>query len=164
MSSRSSRRSRGTSPRISTQSPALRALLDLVSFQAAQGIEHARWFRLARLSDSRSQRLIENANAIIFGADLQQFIFYVTANRYPVSGREVHLLTLSPFVIINLVIAAISLTLFPHWIIFSSCFLLSHNIMCIGDFAISNFVSKAGGRIYTYDETETKMSYFYVET
>lgn len=107
---------------------------------------------------------ILGVDKIHFGADLQQFIFYVTANRYPVSGKEVHFLTLSPFVIINLITLVLTLTLIPKWTLFSACFLLSHNIMCIGDFAISNFVSKTGKKVYTYDETKTKMSYFYVET
>lgn len=106
---------------------------------------------------------ILGAKKIIFGADLAQFIFFVTAKRYVVSGREVHLLTLAPFVIINLLAICLTIWLFPHWTLFSGVFLFSHNIMCIGDFAISNFVSKAKGRIYNYDEPENKMSYFFEE-
>ncbi len=106
---------------------------------------------------------ILGARKIIFGADLKQFIFFVTANRHPVSGSEVYLLALSPFVIINLVSVAATITLSPRWALCTGAFLLCHNIMCIGDFAISNFVSKASGRVYTYDEPENKMSYFFEE-
>ena len=106
---------------------------------------------------------ILGAKKIIFGADLTQFIFFVTAKHYVVSGKEVHLLTLAPFVIINMLTICLTLWLFPQWTLFSGVFLLSHNIMCIGDFAISNFVSKAKGRIYNYDEPENKMSYFFEE-
>ncbi len=106
---------------------------------------------------------ILGARKIIFGADLKQFIFFVTANRHPVSGSEVYLLALSPFVIINLVSVAATITLSPQWALCTGVFLLCHNIMCIGDFAISNFVSKASGRVYTYDEPENKMSYFFEE-
>jgi hypothetical protein len=106
---------------------------------------------------------ILGAKKIIFGADLSQFIFFVTAKQYVVSGREIHLLTLAPFVIINLFTIGMTLWILPHWIFFSGVFLLSHNIMCIGDFATSNFVSKAKGRIYNYDEPEYKLSYFFEE-
>ena len=51
----------------------------------------------------------------------------------------------------------------PGGLIFSAFFLLSHNIMCIGDFAISGFIERYGGRVYTYDEPENKMSYFFEE-
>jgi len=106
---------------------------------------------------------ILGARKIIFGADLKQLIFFVTANRYPVRGYEIHLLTLSPFVIINLVTAGISLWLYPNYLLFAGVFLLSHNIMCIGDFAISNYVNKAKGKIYNFDEPENKTSYFFEE-
>lgn len=106
---------------------------------------------------------ILGAKKIIFGADLMQFIFFVTAKHYVVSGREIHFLTLAPFVIINLCTIWVTLWLFPQWILFAGVFLFSHNIMCIGDFAISNFVSKAKGRIHNYDEPENKMSYFFEE-
>lgn len=106
---------------------------------------------------------ILGARKIIFGADLKQLIFFVTADRYPVCGREIHLLTLSPFILINLLTAGITLWFFPHLIIVSGVFLLSHNIMCIGDFAISNYVSRAKGKIYNYDEPENKVSYFFEE-
>lgn len=46
-------------------------LLDQVSFQVAQAVDHARWFQFARRSESRSEQLIENANVIILGMDLQ---------------------------------------------------------------------------------------------
>ncbi|TFG88510.1 MAG: DUF3267 domain-containing protein [Candidatus Atribacteria bacterium] len=104
------------------------------------------------------------ARKIIFGADLTQLIFYVTVNRYPVSGNQVHILTLTPFIIINLLTIAASAFLFPGGLLFSTFFLLSHNIMCIGDFAISGFIARTRGRIYTFDEPERKMSYFYQKT
>jgi hypothetical protein len=105
---------------------------------------------------------ILGARQIRFGADMQQFIFFVTADRYPVSGKELYFLALAPFIVINLVTVAIILLWFPGVILFSAFFLLSHNIMCIGDFAIVNSVLQGGaGRIFTFDEVENKKSYFY---
>lgn len=106
---------------------------------------------------------ILGSGKIIFGADLKQLIFFVTANQYVVSGRQVYLLALSPFVSINLLTIVATLILFPQWTLCAGFFLLSHNIMCIGDFAISNYVSRAEGKIYNFDEPEKKMSYFFEE-
>ena len=106
---------------------------------------------------------ILGARKIQFGADLQQLIFFVTADRYPVSGNQLYFLAMTPIVIINLVTVAITALVFPHVILFAAFLLLSHNIMCIGDFAIVNFVRLTPGRIITYDETEQKRSYFFEE-
>ena len=104
---------------------------------------------------------ILGARKIIFGADLSQLIFYVTARHYTVSGMQIHLLTLAPFIIINLVTAITTALFFREGLLFSAFFLLSHNIMCIGDFAISGYVNRIEGRVYTFDEPDRKMSYFY---
>ncbi|MCK4880761.1 MAG: DUF3267 domain-containing protein, partial [Bacteroidales bacterium] len=48
------------------------------------------------------------ARKIRFGVDLQQFIFYVTADRFPISRRELAFLALTPFVIINMIIIAVT--------------------------------------------------------
>lgn len=104
---------------------------------------------------------ILGARKIIFGADPAQLIFYVTADRYTVSGKQIHLLTLTPFLLINIITLTISMALFREYLLFTAFFLLFHNMMCIGDFAISGFVSKTGGKIYTFDEPERKVSYFF---
>lgn len=104
---------------------------------------------------------ILGARKIIFGADPAQLIFYVTADRYPVSGNQIHILTMTPFVIINLLSAGLTWLFFPEEILLVSIFLLSHNMMCIGDFAVSAFISHREGEIYNYDEPDKKMSYFF---
>jgi hypothetical protein len=105
--------------------------------------------------------LILGARRVIFGADLKQFIFYVTADKYPISGMRVIFLALFPFAIVNAVTFIIILNFFPETMIFGGVFLLSHNIMCIGDFAICNYVLRTGNRIYTFDVPEEKKTYFY---
>ncbi|MFH0759031.1 MAG: DUF3267 domain-containing protein [Bacteroidota bacterium] len=101
------------------------------------------------------------AKKIIFGADLQQFVFFVTADRHPVSGLQIYFLALLPFLAINLITFSMILLLFPDLLLFCSFFLLSHNLMCIGDFAITNYVHRAKNRLYSFDEPKEKKSYFY---
>lgn len=134
------------------------------ALQAVSGIVAGSFFIIPihELLHGLAYRLL-GARKIIFGADLSQMIFYVTANSFPVSGNQVHILTLTPFIIINLVCILLTALLFPGGLLFSAFFLLSHNIMCIGDFAISGFIARTGGRVYTFDEPKIKMSYFYKE-
>ena len=101
------------------------------------------------------------ARKIRFGVDLQQFIFYVTADRFPISRRELAFLALTPFIIINMVIIAVTAVWATHITLFSASLLLSHNIMCIGDFAIVSYTFSQKGELYTYDDTDKKKSYFF---
>jgi hypothetical protein len=104
---------------------------------------------------------ILGAKKIKFGADLQQLIFYVTADRFPVASRELCFLALLPFAAINAVSLTVAILWVPQLIILLAFFLLAHNIMCIGDFAIVNFTHKEPGKVYSYDEIEQKKSFFY---
>jgi hypothetical protein len=104
---------------------------------------------------------ILGAKKIRFGVDLQQLIFFITADRHPVSGMQLGFIALTPFVVINLTTFFIVLFLFPGLLLFSCFFLLTHNIMCIGDFAMINYISRHNRRVYSFDEPEKKISYFY---
>ncbi|MEN8203715.1 MAG: DUF3267 domain-containing protein [Bacteroidota bacterium] len=104
---------------------------------------------------------ILGARKIKFGADLQQFIFFVSADRFPVAGMELYFLALLPFALINALTIGVIIIWMPHIIIFCGFFLLSHNLMCIGDFAIVNYTRNEKGEIFSYDEIEKKKSYFY---
>ncbi len=53
------------------QAPEMRSLLEQITLQAAQAVEHGRWFLMARHSGNQSHEIIENANVIILGMDLQ---------------------------------------------------------------------------------------------
>lgn len=102
------------------------------------------------------------ARQIRFGVDLQQFIFYVTANHFPISKRQLTILALTPFVIINLLVIVLTAAWASQYTLFSASLLFCHNIMCIGDFAIINYASSQMGEVYTYDDTENMRAYFFV--
>jgi len=101
------------------------------------------------------------ARKIYFGADMQQFIFYVTVDRYPVSRRQLYFLAMLPFALINLAAVLILLLWAPQHSLFIFLLLLSHNIMCIGDFAVVNYVYHVPGNVYSYDVVSEKKSYFF---
>ncbi|MBE9517221.1 MAG: DUF3267 domain-containing protein [Bacteroidetes bacterium] len=104
---------------------------------------------------------ILGARKIRFGADFQQFIFYVTADRFPISKRELAFLAMTPFVFMNLAIISLTAVWANHITLFSASLLLSHNIMCIGDFAIISYAFSQKGELFTYDDIEKKKSYFF---
>jgi len=104
---------------------------------------------------------ILGAKKIKFGADLQQLIFYVAADRFPVAGKELYFLALLPFAAINAVILTVAIIWAPQLTLLLGFFLFAHNIMCIGDFAIVNFTRLESGNVYSYDEIEKKKSLFY---
>lgn len=106
---------------------------------------------------------ILGARTIKFGVDLQQFIFYVTADRFPISRGELGFLAMTPFVLINLGILIPTLLWIPRMLLFSTSLLLSHNIMCIGDFAMFSYALRQNGNLYTYDDIGKKKSYFYIK-
>jgi len=106
---------------------------------------------------------ILGARKIRFGMDLQQFIFYVTADRFPISRRELAFLALTPFVIINIVTLSVTAFWATPLMLFSASLLLFHNIMCIGDFAMISFAFSQKGELYSFDDIEKKRSYFFVQ-
>ena len=104
---------------------------------------------------------IIGARKIQFGADLQQFIFYVTAHRFTISKGQLAFLAMTPFVLINLVLITLTLVWAKEYLLFAATLLFCHNIMCIGDFAVLNYACKHRGELYTYDDTLNKKSYFF---
>lgn len=106
---------------------------------------------------------ILGAGRVHIGADLEQMIFFVTSDRYPVSGKELSFLALAPFVVINLATVGIVIWISPAFLLFPAFFLFTHNLMCIGDYAVVNFVYLHPRRVYSFDEVEEKRSYFFEE-
>ncbi|MFZ5940009.1 MAG: DUF3267 domain-containing protein [Bacteroidota bacterium] len=102
------------------------------------------------------------AKKIKFGADFRQMIFFVSADNYVISGRQLVVVALAPFVVINLTVLISLFFMDIRWQILSMVFLLSHNVMCLGDFAMVNYVyHHRYMKIYTFDLTGEKKSYIY---
>lgn len=101
------------------------------------------------------------SRSIRFGADFSQFIFYVTADQFPISRRELTFLALTPFVLINLAGILLAIFLPESRILLWVSLLFCHNIMCIGDFAMVNYAFSKKGKLYTFDDIMKKKSYFF---
>ena len=106
--------------------------------------------------------LLEGATKIKFGADLKQYIFYVTADHFVLDRNSFYRLAFTPFIILSLALAAGSIFIQPPYSWGFSLCLLAHGTMCIGDFALASlFAEYPEKEIYTYDQTSDKTSFFY---
>ena len=106
--------------------------------------------------------LLEGATKIKFGADLKQYVFYVTADHFVLGRNSFYRLAFTPFIILSLTLAACSIFIQPPYSWGFSLCLLAHGTMCIGDFALASlFAEYPEKEIYTYDQTSDKTSFFY---
>jgi hypothetical protein len=108
--------------------------------------------------------LMAGARKIRIGMDLKQYIFYVTAHRHVISKGEFRFIALVPFIVISTALIVMIILLPGLWKWSLSLLLFVHTTMCAGDFALLNFIYiNKGKKIYTWDDADEKMSYFYEE-
>ena len=107
---------------------------------------------------------LTGARNIRIGMDLKQYMFYVTAHRHVATAPQFRAVALVPFLVISLVLLFLILYLPGLWKWSLSLFLFVHTTMCAGDFAMLNFCFlNRGKKIYTWDDFEKKIAYFYEE-
>jgi len=107
---------------------------------------------------------LTGAKRIRVGADLKQYIFYVTAHRHVISAGQFRFVALIPFLVISAALIILILYLPGLWKWSLSVLLFVHATMCAGDFALLNFYYiNRHRKIYTWDDADEKMAYFYEE-
>ena len=104
------------------------------------------------------------AKNIRIGMDLKQYLFYVTAHRHVASSSQFKIVAVVPFLIISLISLFLIFYMPGLWKWSISLFLFVHTTMCAGDFALLNFYSlNSDKKIYTWDDADEKVAYFYEE-
>lgn len=107
---------------------------------------------------------IIGAKRIRIGMDLKQYMFYVTAHRHVVPASQFRLIGFFPFIIIGVCLIVLILFLPGLWKWSLSLLLFVHTTMCAGDFAMMNFFRlNRNKKIYTWDDADKKIAYFYEE-
>ena len=102
------------------------------------------------------------ARKIRIGMDLKQYMFYVTAHRHVATPIQFRFVALTPFIIISIFLIFLIFFLPGLWKWSVSLFLFVHTTMCAGDFAMLNFYwLNKKKKIYTWDDADQKMAYFY---
>ena len=104
------------------------------------------------------------ARNIRIGMDAKQYMFYVTAHRHVATAPQFRAVALIPFLVISVVLLFLILYLPGLWKWSLSLFLFVHTTMCAGDFAMLNFFwLNKGKKIFTWDDADKKIAYFYEE-
>lgn len=107
---------------------------------------------------------LSGARNIRVGMDLRQLMFYVTAHRYVAGSSQFKVVALIPFLLISLILLYLIFTLPGLWKWSLSLFLFMHATMCAGDFALLNYYwINRRKKIYTWDDADQKIAYFYEE-
>ena len=104
------------------------------------------------------------ARKIRVGMDLKQYLFYVTAHRHVASPVRFQHCCYSPFSHIKHSHYCYCLYVPGLWKWSLSLFLFVSTTMCAGDFALLNFYFiNRNKKIYTWDDADQKIAYFYEE-
>lgn len=108
---------------------------------------------------------LSGARNIRMGMDLKQYLFYVTAHRYVASPAQFITVALVPFASISMLVIILMFFLPALWQWSLSVFLFVHATMCAGDIALLNFYYvNRDKKIYTWDDADEKIAYFYEQT
>jgi hypothetical protein len=107
---------------------------------------------------------LKGATKVTFTAQWDKLVFYVLADKFVVNKKEFFWIALSPFVILNtlLIITMFFVTATWFWTLFGA--LMLHTGGCFGDFGlVSYFHNNRKQYPCTYDDTESKMSFFFLK-
>jgi hypothetical protein len=107
---------------------------------------------------------LTGAKRIRVGMDLKQYMFYVTAHRHVATANQFRVVAVVPFLLVSIVLLFLVLLLPGLWKWSFSLLLFAHATMCAGDFAILNFYFlNRRKKLYTWDDFDKKIAYFYEE-
>ena len=84
------------------------------------------------------------------------------ADQFVANKKEFEVVALAPFAVISLTLLVLLFVASPSWTITIIGTLLAHTAMCSGDFGLlSYFEFHKDKQPVTYDDVESKTSYFY---
>jgi Putative zincin peptidase len=107
---------------------------------------------------------LTGARKIRIGMDLRQYMFYVTAHRHVATKLQFRFVAWVPFLLTSIALIYLVLNLPGLWKWSFSLFLFVHTTMCAGDFAMLNYYwINRKKKLYTWDDADEKMAYFYEE-
>jgi hypothetical protein len=105
---------------------------------------------------------LSGARNIRVGMDMKQFLFYVTAHRYVAGPVQFKIVAVIPFIVFTVTSVFLILILPGLWKWTIAVFLFFHTTACAGDFALLNFYFRnRAKKIFTWDDADRKMAYFY---
>lgn len=101
------------------------------------------------------------ASKIAYGGNWKKFYFYAVAPNFVVNRRKFLVVAIAPFAVITTLTLIGIFLANPLYDWVGWGVLLIHTTACIGDFGLLNFYARHKQEIYTYDDIEENVSYFY---
>lgn len=104
------------------------------------------------------------AKKVKYGANFRKLIFHASAPGAVLKDRQLSIVALAPFVIINLCIILVMLFTTSFWWWWASGLLFMHTQGCVGDFSMVNFFIRKGNQkewIMCDDEVEPYFTLYY---
>jgi len=106
-------------------------------------------------------KLVGAAN-VSYGGSLREFVFYAAANKFVADKNSFFKIALAPFVVITAlsIVTFLIGNVYIKWLAFGVLF--GHTSLCGGDFAMLSFFEEHKEKeIFTYDDMENRVMYFY---
>ena len=99
-----------------------------------------------------------------YDANLRKFYFMAVADRFVANLQEFRIVALAPFVSVSSVLLCLLLFAGPWWSLSFWAMLLTHTAFCSGDFGLLAYMyaNRRQGMV-TYDDKQSKMSYFLIK-
>ena len=102
------------------------------------------------------------APKISYGGNIREFVFYAAANKFIADRSSFFKVALAPFVVITAlsIVTFLIGNVYIKWLAVGV--LLGHTTLCGGDFAMLSFFEEHKEKeMFTYDDMENKVMYFY---
>ena len=102
------------------------------------------------------------APKVSYGGSLRAFVFYAAANKFVADKSSFFKVALAPFVVITVlsIVTFLIGDVYIKWLAVGV--LMGHTTLCGGDFAMLSFFEEHKEKeMFTYDDMENKVMYFY---
>ncbi len=97
-----------------------------------------------------------------YDANLKKLYFMALADKFVANKKEFEVVALAPFAVITTTLIILLFIVSSNWTLTIIGILLTHTAMCSGDFGLlSYFEYNKKRQVVTYDDIESKISYFY---
>lgn len=104
----------------------------------------------------------QGAKNTSYAANLKKFYFMALADKFVANKKEFEVVALAPFAVITAILIVLLFIVSSDWTLTIIGILFTHTAMCSGDFGLlSYFEFNKKRQVVTYDDVESKISYFY---
>jgi hypothetical protein len=108
---------------------------------------------------------LAGAPKVSFGMVPGKFIFYAEADKFVLGRKSFFWVAFTPLIVVQIVTAILIIVWFTQPLVYFPLMVMCiHSFFCAGDIALATlFFRFPGQEVFTYDDHESKTSYYFVE-